>query len=126
MSLSEQAVGIGLNLIPKPEKIYIEKSKAGQILHCDFLVENLTDEKWRLKHIELSVFDTAGKLITRRFVDESGSIQTIPNRELDAKTSALIFNPFFLFDHHIELQPLRYSFTFPLVTVEIDHSVKKR
>jgi len=124
MSLSEQAVGIGLNLIPKPEKIYIEKSKAGQILHCDFLVENLTDEKWRLKHIELSVFDTAGKLITRKFVDESGSIQTIPNRELDAKTSALIFNPFFLFDHHIELRTLRYRFTFASVNDEIEHSVE--
>jgi len=112
MSLSENAQASGLNLLTRPEKIYIEKSRAGQTLHCDFLVENLTDETWRLKHIELSVFDTDGKLVIRKFVDESGSIQTIPNRELDAKTSALIFNPFFLLDHHIELQTLRYRFTF--------------
>lgn len=112
MSLSGQASESGLKIIPRPEKIYIEKSTLGQALNCDFIVENLTNETWIIKHIEISVFDAMRKLVTRKFIDESGSIQTIPNRELEGKTSALIFNPFFLFHHHLELQALRYRFTF--------------
>ncbi len=118
MTLSEQASKIELGITAKPEKIYIEKSTAGQVLNCDFIVENLSDEKWRIKKTEVSVFDSAGKLVTRKFVDESGSIQTIPNRELEGKTSALIFNPFFLFDQQVELQTLRYKFTFACVINE--------
>ncbi len=118
MSLSDQALEIGLKIITRPEKIYIEKSTAGQVLNCDFIAVNLTDECWRIKIIEVSVFDTSGKLVTRKFVDESGSIQTIPNRELKAKTSALVFNPFFLFDHSLELRTLCYRFTFASATNE--------
>jgi hypothetical protein len=118
MSSLMQGSEIGLKIITRPEKIHIEKSKVGQLLNCDFIVENLTDEKWRIKHIEISVFDSAEKLATRKFIDESGSIQTIPNRELESKISALIFNPFFLFDHNIELHQLLYRFTFASVTNE--------
>lgn len=118
MSSLVQDTEIGLKIITRPEKIYIEKSKVNQLLNCDFIVENLTDEKWKIKHIEISVFDSAEKLVTRKFVDESGSIQTIPNRELESKTSALIFNPFFSFDHNIELQKLLYRFTFVSVRNE--------
>lgn len=118
MPLSEQTPRIDLRVITRPEKPYIEKSTAGQVLNCDFIVENLSAEKWRIKKIEVSVFDNAGKLVTRKFVDESGSIQTIPNRELEGKTSALIFNPFFLFDHQVELQTLRYELTFASVLNE--------
>lgn len=79
------------------------------------MVENVTDAQWRIKHIEISVFDSTGTLVTRKFVDESGSIQTIPNRALESNTSALIFNPFFFFDYTIDLQKLLYRFTFASV-----------
>ena len=111
MSLLEQTSESELRITSGPVKIYIEKNVTGQILNCDFIVENLTDRKWKIKHIEVSVFDTRGKLMTRKFVDESGGIQTISNRELDGRTSALVFNPFFLFDHDIELHTLHYRFT---------------
>lgn len=124
MSLSEKTVGVGLKIVTRPEKIYIEKSSAGQVLNCDFIVENSTDEKWIIKHMEICVFDALGQFVTRKFVDESGSIQTIPNRELDAGTSALIFNPFFLFDHHVELQTLQYRFTFASVIDERERIVE--
>lgn len=118
MSSSVQDLEAGLKISTRPEKVYIEKSKAGQLLNCDFIVENLTDKKWRIKQIEISVFDSTGTLVTRKFIDESGSIQTIPNRELESKTSVLIFNPFFLFDHNVELQKLLYRFTFASPTNE--------
>lgn len=107
MLLSEQV----LKITTRPENMYIEKTTAGQVLNCDFIVENVTDENWRITIIEISVFDASGKLAARKFVDESGSIQTIPNRELKGKTSALVFNPFFLFDHNLELCTLHYRFT---------------
>lgn len=111
MSSSEQTRQNGLSITPRPERIYIEKSAAGQMIHCDFIVENLTAENWQIQQIELSVLDKVGKLSLRKFVNESGSIQTIPNRKLVGKTSALIFNPFFLFSHNIELQALHFRFT---------------
>ncbi len=99
-----------LKITCAPDNIYIEKSAAGQILNCDFILENPTDKKWRIKHIEVSVLDAAGKLVTRKFLDESGGIQTIPNRDIPAKASVLIFNPFFLFDHQVVLNALHYTF----------------
>ena len=110
MTLSENPNENELRITPGPGKIYIEKSGSGQVLNFDFIVENRTDQKWRIKYIEISVFDTGAKLVTRKFVDESGGIQTIANRELDGGTSTLVFNPFFLFDHQMELHSLRYIF----------------
>jgi hypothetical protein len=109
MPYPAQANAIDLRLTSAPAKIYIEQSMAGQILNFDFIVQNLTERKWRIKHIEVSVHDARGKLVARKFIDESGSIQTIPNREVQGNTSILIFNPFFLFDHHVDLHTLRYT-----------------
>lgn len=126
MSLSEQASKAELRITTRPEKIYIEKSMAGQVLNCDFIVENLTDENWRIQHIEVSVFDTLEKLVARKFVDESGSIQTIPNRELEGKATALVFNPFFLFNHSMQLAALGYRFTFVSATNEGKEDEKEK
>lgn len=109
MPVPDQATEIDLRLTSAPAKIFIEHSTAGQVLNFDFMVENLSEKRWRIEHVEVSVHDSQGKLVTRKFVDESGSIQTIPNRELMGKTSALIFNPFFLFDHQMDLHTLRYN-----------------
>lgn len=114
-----------LKLIAQPQKIYFENSAAGQVLNFDFVVENLTNDPWRLEQIEVSVFDSASQFVTRKFVDESGGIQTIPDRIWAGQTSALVFNPFFLFDHHVELKTLRYQFTFVSVTAE-NEKVEKR
>lgn len=40
-----QDLKVGLKITTRPEKVYIEKSKVSQLLNCDFIVENLTDEK---------------------------------------------------------------------------------
>lgn len=112
MSLLEERLEPALRIGTRPGNIFIEKSTLGQVLHFDFIVENLTEQCWRIKVIELSVFDATGRLAMRKFVDESGSIQTIPNRELKDKTSAMVLNPFFLFDHALELHTLHYRYTF--------------
>jgi len=101
-----------IRIVAKPEPTYIEKSAAGQYLNSDFGIENLTAETIHLSQIEVSVYDQHAKLVLRKFVDESGSIQTIAERELGGGQSVMVFNPFFFFDHSIELHTLRYTFTF--------------
>lgn len=118
MPVSALALEHGLKITPRPEKIYIEKNALGQAVNCDFILENITDRNWRIRQIDISVFDFAGQLASRRFVNESGSIQTIPNRELSGKTSTLILNPFFLFDHSLELGSLHFRFTFASASLD--------
>lgn len=101
-----------VRITAKPDLIFIEKSTAGQYLNSDFIVENLTTETWRMSHIEVSLFDVHARLVLRKFVNESGGIQTIPSRVLQGKASLLVFNPFFFFDHSVELDTLRFTFTF--------------
>jgi len=107
-----------LQITSRPSKIYREHSRLGQALNFDFIVENSTDETWAITVIEVSVLAASGQLIARKEINESGSIQTIPNRELTAHSSALVFNPFFLFDHQLEFQTLRYKFTLTSATTE--------
>ncbi|MFS8084540.1 MAG: M23 family metallopeptidase [Acidobacteriota bacterium] len=110
MKANKEAVKI----TPKPQLIFIEQGATAQYLNFDFVVENLTDEKLLISSIELSVFDRNNKLVLRRFIDGNGtrpSIQTIANRELEAKQAILVFNPFHAFDAEVELRKLQYEFS---------------
>jgi hypothetical protein len=98
-----------------PQEIYIEKDDFGQFINFDFIIENLSDQTLRLDRVELSVLDDKGKLVLRKRLDAGGtspSILTIPNREIEAKQSALVFNPFHSFAPFISLKKLRYEFSF--------------
>jgi len=93
VSVEAQAVKITV----KPNSIYIEKTSAAQILNFDFVLENTTNENLSLSEVEVSVFDSKGKLVLRKFIDGNGvrpSIMTVPNRELEPNKSLLVFNPF--------------------------------
>ena len=104
-----------VRITAKPQQIYIEKGSSGQHLNFDFIVENLTAETLSISGIEVSVFDRSDKLVLRKFLDGNGtspSIQTVPSRELEAKKPIIVFNPFYFFDHGVELGKLRYEFSF--------------
>ncbi len=103
-----------VQITASPQKIYIEKSTAGQFINFDFLIQNLTDEQLTINQIEVSVLDASDKLILRKSVSNNGSrssIATISSRTLPANKITLLFNPLYFFDHSIELQKLRYEFT---------------
>jgi len=99
----------------QPQKILIERDPAGQYLNFDFVVENLKNQPVQIRSIEASVYDTKNKLSFRRAVDSGGfspAIETIPNREIAAKETALVFNPLYRFEPYLELVRIRFEFTF--------------
>ncbi|MBA3599826.1 MAG: M23 family metallopeptidase [Acidobacteria bacterium] len=111
VSVEAQAVKITV----KPNSIYIEKTSAAQNLNFDFILENTTNENLSLSEVEVSVFDSKGKLVLRKFIDGNGvrpSIMTVPNRELEPNKSLLVFNPFYSFASDAELSRMLYKFTF--------------
>jgi hypothetical protein len=59
-----------VRLIAKPGDIYKEHSETVQHLNFDLILSNQSEEKLIINRIELSVFDAAGKLVQRTFVDE--------------------------------------------------------
>ena len=98
-----------------PRRVLIERDAAGQYLNFDFAVENLTDEPLLLSRVEVSVYDARDRLAFRRAVDSGGfspSIQTVANREVAGRQTALVFNPFHTFAPHLDLARLRFAFTF--------------
>jgi murein DD-endopeptidase MepM/ murein hydrolase activator NlpD len=98
----------------KPQQVYIERRGARQLVNFDFGIENSGKETLLIQKIELSVFDKKDKLILRKFLDDNGTrpnIQTIANREIEAKKAQLIFNPFYDFDSDVELGKMRYTFS---------------
>jgi hypothetical protein len=114
ITLSKPANDI-VKVLPQPDAIYIEHRAAHQYLNFDFVIENLSDDALQISAIELSIFDTEGKLAQRKFVDSSGfspSIETIAKREVDSHQALLVYNPFYAFDAEIELTTLQYTFTF--------------
>jgi hypothetical protein len=99
----------------RPEKVLIERDPAGQYLNFDFVVENLKDQPVQIRSIEASVYDAKNKLSFRRAVDSGGfspAIETIPNREVAAKETTLVFNPFYRFEPYLELARIRFEFSF--------------
>jgi hypothetical protein len=96
-----------------PATPLIERTKSGQALNFDLLIENKTAEKLTLVGIEASVLDVNGALVVQRRLASNGdSIATIPNRTVEPGGKLVVFNPFAEFDGGIELTTLRYDLTF--------------
>ncbi|MDQ6787182.1 MAG: M23 family metallopeptidase [Acidobacteriota bacterium] len=95
-----------------PKQILIERTKNGQELNFDFLLENKTDANWELTKIRLTVYDTGGNLIAQKSA-WSGLEATLPSSFIvEAKRTKLLLNPFNLFNSAIELNRLKYEFFF--------------
>lgn len=98
----------------RPGTVYLERSEAGQHLNFDFLVENRSGRELFLVSMELFVFDAAGKLLRRDFVDGRSrmSLELGERRAVAAGDSALVFNPFHQFAPSLPLARLRYELAF--------------
>jgi len=106
------AVLLATALTVQPNPVYIETTSGGrQSVNCDLIIESSSAAPLDIDEIELSVFDRAGKLVLRRFVDGNGtrpSIRTIDASEVPAKSQVLVFNPFHTFDPEVELASMRF------------------
>lgn len=109
-----QSLQEAVKVSAKPTKIYIERSDSGQHLNFDFILQNQTNEKLIVNRIELSVFDKAGKLAHRTFVDEYGrnAMELIAQPAIEKQSVMMVYNPFHTFTAAIPLEKLRYEFEF--------------
>jgi Peptidase family M23 len=99
----------------KPARPLIERRDAVQSINFDFVLENTGSKPLHLNRIEISVFDSEGKLELRREVDENGQpsgMTTIEARDLPAGAAIGVFNPFISFGEEITLAKLSYRFYF--------------
>ena len=102
-----------IRVTAQPQKIWIEASDTGQALNFDFLVENQGSTPLGLDSIELSVMDSLGKPVLRRFIDGNGlapAIETVPTRTIASGAKILVFNPFHSFRPDVDLHTLTYRF----------------
>jgi len=114
LSIGAYAQEVPLRIAVRPQPSYIERTRNAQLVNCDFIVENTSIEKWILHAIEVSAYDAAGRLESRKVVNDNGnspSIETLNRREARPGQRILIFNPLFSFDHEIQLAVLAYQFS---------------
>lgn len=96
-----------------PQTIWIEAGDTSQSLNFDFLVENLGPTPLGVDSIEVTVLDSVGKPVLRRFIDGNGfapAIETIPARIVAPGGRLLVFNPFHSFRPDVDLHRLRFAF----------------
>jgi Peptidase family M23 len=98
-------------LTVQPNPVYIERIGGKQAVNCDLIIASTAAAPLDIDEIELSVFDRAGKLVLRRFVDGNGtrpSIRTIDAAEVPAQSQVLVFNPFHTFDAEADLASMMF------------------
>src|SRR6266702_1758244 len=70
----------------------------------------------RLRRIEVSTFDAANRISSRRFLSEQGSLspalRTLPRREIESDAVVDIFNPFHTLDPVEPAATVRFAFQF--------------
>lgn len=95
-----------------PQPAWVVADSAGQSLNVDLIVQNHIDEAIDLDEVRISIFDRAGKLQLRKFIDGNGtrpSIRTADVPEIAAGATALVFNPFQELDARLELHSVRFD-----------------
>jgi hypothetical protein len=112
MPVSPQAQVV--EVTAKPDRVYIERSEAGQHLNFEFLLENRSAERLLLSAVTLSVLDDNGMLARREFVNEysRASLELAGLPALEPGAVVLVFNPFHFFSRAIPIKKLSYEFTF--------------
>ena len=96
-----------------PARPYLEPVGPMVHLNCDFLVRNQGTEALRLDEVEVSIYDTTGAFITRRFVSPNGtnpSIGTLPVRDVPPNDFIVVFNPFEAWAPDVLPNRMRYRF----------------
>ena len=95
-----------------PKKVFIEKTKNGQELSFDFILDNKTATSLELTKVNLTVFDETGAVILEKSA-WSGLDMTLPSSFIiEPGKTKLLFNPFYSFNSAVRLGKLRYEFFF--------------
>lgn len=104
------APDVSVRVSPRPALIAADA--AGQSLSVDLIVDNHSAEALDLDEVQISVFDRAGKLVLRKFIDGNGtrpSIRTADVPDIAAGTSTLLFNPFHDFGPDVDLHSVTFD-----------------
>lgn len=107
----EETISISI----EPKEAYIESRGFERRLNFDLLLHNGGMQPLRINKIEISIYDSRGALVFRRYLDENGrpcGICTLPERVIPAGGSLDIFNPFHTFPAEIPLYRLHYELFF--------------
>jgi len=106
------ALAIALLIHTIPDAPLIEKTRRGQALNFDLVIENRGAAPLELTRIEASVLGANDTLIAQKRLQSNGdSIATIPNRKVDAGKTLVVFNPF-EFEPDLDLRTIRYDLEF--------------
>jgi murein DD-endopeptidase MepM/ murein hydrolase activator NlpD len=110
-SLSQTTSG-AVTLTIEPKEAYIERHNTEQLINFDLLLQNNGATPLRINKIQISVYDSAGALAFRRYLDENGrpsGISTVPDRIVPAGGRLDVFNPFYSFPAEMPLFRLYYE-----------------
>ena len=86
-------------------------------MNCDLVVTNESSDRLRISELELSVFDSTGRLVLRKTVNSNGfrpSITAVAPQMLEPKSTIDIFNPFCSFDAAVPLFRLQFTVRYQL------------
>ena len=108
-----------LRVEPFPTAPYFNETRMGLELHNDFVISNNSARSATITRIELAVFDDEGRLAQRKFVSARnggavGGLRTIPRVDIAPGQQLTLFNPFYQFDHALEIGHLAFTFDFLL------------
>ncbi len=96
-----------------PDHPIVEIRDGNLFVNFDMLVRNLSESTLRISQIELSVYDSAHKLLLRKSINTDAfapSIAVIGKQTLAPGETLDVFNPFPEFESSVPLANLEYSF----------------
>jgi murein DD-endopeptidase MepM/ murein hydrolase activator NlpD len=104
-----------VTLSVEPKQPFIELRGQEQRLNFDLLIHNNSSEPLRINKIQVSVYDAAGALSFRRYLDENGrpsGVSTLSERVVPPNGAISVFNPFYSFNPEMPLVRLHYEIFF--------------
>lgn len=108
LAVPSYAADSPIRLSTIPAVPLVEKTRGGNAINFDLVVENGTAEKLEVSLIEVSVLDASGRLITQRRAQANGEgILTVTNRIVEGGKKVVLFNPIAELDAAIPLDRLR-------------------
>jgi len=100
----------------EPATIYAEEGRDGLHLNFDISLTGLTDRILDLVFLKVAVYDADDRLLSFRYLNRNAvgvaGIQTLVTTRLEGKQILHLFNPFHTFPEGMQIDHLRYMFTF--------------
>jgi hypothetical protein len=98
-----------------PAQVWFDRESPQQ-LNFDFMITNGRKEAIEIARVEVSAYDASGKLLLRKFINNSGfspSLNTVfPDRKVEPGATGMMFNPFYILPPDVEPARLDFDFQF--------------